>query len=390
MKIAVAHNLPAGGALRTVSEQVRRLGSDVREVYTLAGAEAIPGWANLTRQGYSVRSLGQLHYPFGRLNGLAGAMNLAGTRMAFKKMARDIDEAGCGVVLVHPCMFSQTPSLLVHLRTPSVYYCHEPFRPAHEAVIGAGGFVPTLGPARGYFSGAIRRAEFEAMRRATLVLCNSHYTREYLLRCYGIESTVNYPGVDTDLFRPLQMQKRRLVVSVGRLSVLKGHEFVIDSLSTIDASVRPVLCVAAGPCPSEDARMRTMARAERLGVVVRIVDNLSDDDLVTLYNTAVVSVVGSMLEPFGLVPIESMACGTPVVAVAEGGLRETVVDGVTGYLTARDTAQFGDAVRRVIEDPVLARDLGEAGRREATEKWNWQRSISTLRSSLAKAAGGGT
>jgi glycosyltransferase involved in cell wall biosynthesis len=92
-------------------------------------------------------------------------------------------------------------------------------------------------------------------------------------------------------------------------------------------------------------------------------------------------------EPFGLITLEGMAAGTAVVAVAEGGFTETVDDGRTGLLTARDPHAFGAAVARVLEDRELAGRLAEAGRREARERWTWERTAEGYDRLLTQVAG---
>jgi glycosyltransferase involved in cell wall biosynthesis len=73
-----------------------------------------------------------------------------------------------------------------------------------------------------------------------------------------------------------------------------------------------------------------------------------------------------------------MACATPVVGVSEAGLRESLVDGVTGLLTDRDAAAFGDALNRVLRQPNMAKHLGENGRKMVVDRWTWKRSVDVL------------
>jgi glycosyltransferase involved in cell wall biosynthesis len=387
VRVAVAHNLPPGGASRALAEQVRHTATEIQAVYSLAGAVAgpsSPSWASVR---YPVRVMGTLGSPLGRLNGAINVLNLKAVNQAFRLMARDIDSAGYDVVLVHPCRVSQAPAVLRYLRTPTVYYCHEPFRAMHEAAIKGGPFLPILDPLRGLYSRLATDAEFKSLRRATVVLCNSHYTREYLLRTYGVDSVVNYPGVRTEVFKPLATVKESYVLSVGRLSPMKGHEFIIESLATITKDRRPDLHVVCGPSPREEDVRYLCQFAKRLGVSLTVHTGISDDELAGLYSFAAATLAAPVMEPFGLVALESMSCGTPVVAVAEGGIRETVVDSVTGFLTPRDSRQFGDAVLKVLTDTEMASAMGMSARREVEKKWSWEGSVRQLDSILTKAAG---
>jgi glycosyltransferase involved in cell wall biosynthesis len=114
---------------------------------------------------------------------------------------------------------------------------------------------------------------------------------------------------------------------------------------------------------------------------------VSDETLLQLYNRAQVVACASILEPFGLVPLEAMACAAPVVAVAEGGLRESVVPGVTGYLVDRSPVEFGQAIARLVTDPALARRMGEAGRDLVLREWTWEKAVGKLNAHLDACAG---
>jgi glycosyltransferase involved in cell wall biosynthesis len=78
-----------------------------------------------------------------------------------------------------------------------------------------------------------------------------------------------------------------------------------------------------------------------------------------------------------------MACGTPVIAVREGGVRETVLDGETGFLVDRDVAAFAEATKELLTDPGQSAYMGRKGRALTQAKWNWQRSVSQIEDALA-------
>jgi glycosyltransferase involved in cell wall biosynthesis len=92
------------------------------------------------------------------------------------------------------------------------------------------------------------------------------------------------------------------------------------------------------------------------------------------------------LEPFGFVPLESMASGTPVIGVREGGIRETIVDGVTGFLVDRDPAAMARALDRLLAYPQEIEELGRRGREYVCQVWTWERTMTVLEQHLEQAA----
>ena len=178
------------------------------------------------------------------------------------------------------------------------------------------------------------------------------------MRSYGLNSFVSYLGVDTELFKPLGIPKEDFVLSVGRLIPSKGFDFVVRSLGTINPKMRPKLIVVSDEI---DLHYREFLEqlARRSGVDLRIASLITDDALVSLYNKAKLLVYAPYLEPFGLVPIEAMACGTPVVAVKEGGVRESVIHNKTGILTQRDEHMFAEALMELLSNEEKIRDMSQ-------------------------------
>ena len=167
------------------------------------------------------------------------------------------------------------------------------------------------------------------------------------MRMYGINSHVSYLGVDPEMFKPLDVTEENFILSVGTLTPEKGHGFLVDSLALMDPEIRPKLVVVSNSS-YPPWKVYLKKHAAESGVDMEILSLISDDELAVLYNKAEVVVYSPYLEPFGLVPVESMACGTPVVAVKEGGVRETVIHNKTGLLIDRDEEIFAEAVAKLL------------------------------------------
>jgi glycosyltransferase involved in cell wall biosynthesis len=125
------------------------------------------------------------------------------------------------------------------------------------------------------------------------------------------------------------------------------------------------------------------------GVDLTIRERIPDVEVKRHFQAASVLLYTPHLEPFGLVALEAMASGTPVVAVAEAGPLETVVEGRTGFLRPRDPALLGQAVLRVLDDELLRARMGKAAREHVVRDWTWSRSVERLDDLLRGLVRGG-
>jgi glycosyltransferase involved in cell wall biosynthesis len=393
MHIAIYHNLPSGGGKRALHEMTRHLAvnHDV-DVYTLSCAEHDFCDLRLHCKRHVVfpfRLLPLTRRPFGRLNPGIRSLDLVRLRTLQRRIAAQIDATGYDVIFVHNCQYGQSPSLLLFLKTPSVYYCQEPPRQIYEPPIDrpynrfsrAQRLGNLVDPLPGLYRRTLATLDRKNARAADLVLTNSAYSRESLYRVYGIFARVCYLGVDTERFRPLSLPKEDFVLSVGALNPRKGFDFLIQSLALLAPLQRPCLVVVSNH--TEEREQGYLAQlAGRLQVEVEFRPQVSEPQLLALYSQARATIYAPIMEPFGFVPIESMACGTPVIGVREGGVRESIVHGVTGLLTERDPQAFAAAVKRMLADPAWASKLGQNGQRHVQEAWTWEASLSQLEASL--------
>jgi glycosyltransferase involved in cell wall biosynthesis len=163
-----------------------------------------------------------------------------------------------------------------------------------------------------------------------LILVNSYFSRENLLRAYGLDSTVCYLGVDTELFVNRQYVRENFVVSVGEMGPHKNVEFIIKAVAQIEVPRPRLVWIANRGSDSYYKEMRSLAESYEVSFEAR--RRIDDNELVDILNRAAAMVYAPRLEPFGLAPLEANACGLPVVAVAEGGVRETIIDDLIGLL----------------------------------------------------------
>ena len=389
MNIAIYHNLPSGGGKRALYEMIRRLvDRHAVDVFTLSTADHdFCDLRPLVRQHqvFPFTPWGLLGSPFGRLNQGIYLGNVLRVRPVQQRMATQIDAGNYDVVFAHHCRFAQAPAILQYLKTPAVYYCQEPprhfYEPPHDRpYLRSTGWrkrVNDLDPLI-----ALHRTVAMALdRRATLaartVLVNSAFSRESIYRTYGRSAQVNYLGADLSNFKALNLPRERFVLSVGALAPHKGYDFLLRALAQIESEQRPLLVIVCNQLnPPEHAFLFVLA--QQLGVRVDFRHKVDEAELVRLYNTALFTVYAPVMEPFGFVPIESMACGTPVVGVREGGVRETIEHEHTGLLVDRDPTQFAQAMKRLLQDANIRDRYGRQGRESVAQRWRWDASVAQL------------
>ena len=194
----------------------------------------------------------------------------------------------------------------------------------------------------------------------------------------GVDLTTFHPGVQPEPRTP----GLRRVVCVGRLVERKGVGNAIEALGRVRAAGGPdtELVVAGGPdaaeldADPEVARLREVA--ERAGVADRVVfrGRVGREGLPALFRSADVAVCVPWYEPFGIVPLEAMACGVPVVASAVGGIIDTVVHGRTGvHVPPRRPDLLAEALADLLCDDDRLHALGRAGARRSRTKYSWDR-----------------
>ncbi|MET9908250.1 glycogen synthase [Streptomyces sp. NPDC006476] len=262
---------------------------------------------------------------------------------------------------------------------PHVMTAHslEPLRPWKAEQLGGGYALSSW-------------AERTAIESADAVIAVSGAMREDILTCYptldpakvhivhnGIDTTLYHPDHGTDVLDRIGLDRTRpFILFVGRITRQKGVPHLLRAVRDIDPAAQVVLCAGAPDTPEIDQEFRDLYQElSRVREGVHwIPQMLPRPEVIQLLTHAAVFVCPSVYEPLGIVNLEAMACGTPVVASRVGGIPEVVDDGRTGVLVQVDDdfeAALARALDAVIGDPEGARRMGEAGRVRAVEEFGW-------------------
>jgi glycosyltransferase involved in cell wall biosynthesis len=250
--------------------------------------------------------------------------------------------------------------------------------------------------------------ERELVRSSDRVIAECPQDRADLLTLYGADpmriSTVPC-GYDPEEFGPGERGGARaalgladddfIVLQLGRMVPRKGIDNVIRALALLhERGIRARLLVVGGeadtPCETATPELRRLRLlAEGLGVRahVEFTGRRGRRDLRAFYNAANAFVTTPWYEPFGITPLEAMACGTPVVGAAVGGIKYSVLDRVTGFLVApNNPAALADKLGLLAANPALARAMGRAGMHRARSMFTWDRVAQQLAHIYAEVA----
>lgn len=408
MRVAIWHDLPSGGGLRALVGQTSALIEMGHEVavwspnsWSTDFDRWWPGHVQRHQRPYEGSwepTFLDRHFdvPLDRFNWRANALHAHARAVTDEMRAWKPD-----VLLVHPAWWFYASPLAQHWDGPSVLYLQEPFRPLYEAWPDNAWAAPPRAegvPLKSRVGRFLRdyrqltlnrrqvREEIAWVKAFDRVLVNSLFSRESLIRAYGIDPVFCPLGADhAGLARSPLLPKERYVVSVGEIGPNKDPRCAIAAVGHVPKEYRPQLRWF-GNRFDEGLLAQANADAERMGVDFVFRTSVTDDELTQGLSGAACFVFCARLEPLGLSPLEANLAGTSVVAIAEGGVRETILEGVNGTLVAnRDPALLGNAIGRYVQDLAWAASEGARARQHVLATHTWERAGRMLSAELAKA-----
>ena len=283
--------------------------------------------------------------------------------------------------------------LLKHLLgAPLVLTIHslEPQRPWKEEQLGSGYRVSTW-------------LEHTAYNNADGVIAVSQAMRHDVHELYGVplaKVQVIYNGIDIEAYRPTFDPavpayykidpERPFLLFVGRITHQKGIFHLLRAVRYLDPALQVVMCAADPDTPHIGKMMASKVeelKAKTGRSIIWIPHFLPQEDLIRLYSHATLFICPSIYEPFGIINLEAMACGTPVVAAAVGGIREVVRHKETGLLVPFETKSptnpepeeprryaqdLAVAVNRLLAAPEIMEEMGRRARQVVEEKFSWR------------------
>jgi D-inositol-3-phosphate glycosyltransferase len=219
--------------------------------------------------------------------------------------------------------------------------------------------------------------ERRIMEEAHCIVALTHHEKDAMMRYYGASSSkinIISCGVDVDLFNPMDtlisremvgLDNLRTIIYVGRIEPLKGIDILLRAFSQLDDRDQAQVVVIGGDAGGDQELDRLQSISDSLGISQQVffLGSVRQNELPAYYSAADVCVVPSYYESFGLVALEAMACGTPVIASRVGGLATLVKNGLTGHLIEwRCPDPFADSLGVILHNESVRNAMGQAAR----------------------------
>jgi len=408
VKIAVWHNLPSGGGKRALYYHVRGLVERGHKLECWCPPTADQTYLSLDdlltshTVAFSWQSRREKR-PISRALAMYYDMvkKIEEMNRHCQRCAEEINRDGFDLLFANSCMFYGVGPIGRYVEIPKIIYLQEPYRRLYEAMPESPWIAPPS-PKRFWWSPhylrlflsnliqvhGLRlqaREELWNAQAFDAILVNSRFSRESVLRAYGLDAKVCYLGVDTAMFLNRSMRRENFIVGVGAFTPEKNIRFVIEALANVQEPRPRLVWVGNFASSSYLEELKQLAQSLNVGFEPQV--GIDDDKLVDTLNRASMMVYAPRLEPFGFAPLEANACGLPVIAVAEGGMRETIIDGVNGLLVEPDIEAAAAAIDRLRSEKEYARELGENGARLVAEEWSLNASIDRLERRLMDVIG---
>lgn len=251
---------------------------------------------------------------------------------AFETM--DLDEFDLVISSCH----STSKGILTAPHTLHVCYCHSPIRYIWDQSHSYQAQFKSFSPFKWLFTPMLNRLRVWdrlAAERVDVYVANSAYVGQRIQKYYGRESTVIAPPVDLFKFSTNESEREDSYLAVGRLIPYKRFDLILDACEKAGKKLKII-----GTGPSMKALQK------RAGKGVEFLGKISDEALKAEYQKAK-ALIFPQLEDFGIVPLEAMACGTPVIAYKKGGALETVTENVSGlFFEQQNVDSLVDALHR--------------------------------------------
>ncbi|NMC36636.1 glycosyltransferase family 4 protein [Candidatus Beckwithbacteria bacterium] len=350
-KIAIFHNLPGGGAKRVFNKLNLYLSKDFKiKEFTI---KSTPNSNFFSYLFFTIATIPKIH----------------------RKIASTINNADFNFVIIHHDLYTKSPYILRCLKLKTIYICHEEPREFYSD--------------KRYFSTSLKLKLVNLLRHplkfidllnvkyATIAVANSKFSQKKLSEIYKRNFEIIRLGVDVNKFKPNKKQRKKYYLTIGAMSKFKGIDFLIDSLSKLPKEKQYPL-VVVGDKGRDYKNLVNQAKVKNIKIILK--NKISENELIKTYQESQLTLAAGINEPFGLFLLESISCGTPIVAVNEGGYSEIIQNPNLGILSPRNVHKFSENIIKQLDKRVDKKKMYQF----VQDNWTWKQSYNDLKQIVKK------
>lgn len=345
MKIALFHELPMGGARVAANNFGKYLKkTNIVDLYYVSDTDNNEEHSNFSSVRYFTFPKRDF-YKSKTDRFLNDTLDLIKLYFLHKQIAAEIIKNHYDLIFIQGSKFTQTPFITRFLNIPKVYYCQETLRIVYEDFFKIPKDTIFLKYYYEFINRRVRKAiDLGNIKKVNLILTNSEFTKDKISDNYGLKSKVVYMGVDSSFFKQLPLEKTYDFFFIGAKTKVNGYDILEKALKLINKEIR--------------GKYHTGERW------------IIDDELLEIYNRSKMVINIEYNQPFGLIVLEAMSCSVPVIALEDAAYKETIVNGKNGFMI-NTPKELAEKMNLILEDKVLAKRIGEEGRKDVLEKWDW-------------------
>ncbi|WP_435355247.1 glycosyltransferase family 4 protein [Emticicia sp. SJ17W-69] len=401
MKIAIWHNLPSGGGSRALNYHINGLHQRNHYIEIWSNSPDADGFMQIP-MGIKVHQIPLIRNKKISFRDKIKSVffekdqNILDMEAHCQRCADEINNGDFDVLFANSCFYYAVPFIAKYIKIPKVLYLGEPFRFFYESLPRLVWEAPR-GVAgqlfrRSYWLPILEDLWVERKNRVQLreerknyeafdkVLVNSIYSAESCLKAYGSPAEVCYLGIDSSIFKENQIASSDYVIGLGNFYINKNPRLAIEALAEMKQNKPKLIWVANMVDKAYSQEMSELA--QKLNVNFEIKTLVNDEELVCLLSNALCMIYTSQLEPFGFAPLEANACGTPVIALQEGGVKETIIDGKNGFLSNRNPQKIAKYLDFLAQNKDLREEMGIFAAQYVRTEWTLEKCTNNIENAL--------
>jgi glycosyltransferase involved in cell wall biosynthesis len=258
-------------------------------------------------------------------------------------------------------------------KTKIVWMCQEPSAFIHSPLVIESLPFPAKTIAK-IFNPVLKLIDQALVRKIDYIIGNSLYCKKLIKNTYNrIADLVAYPSVDPTIFKPTK-KKENYLFTISRLDKQKNIDLIIKAYSLLPRPLIDEYLLLIGGKGKEEPVLKDLVNSLGLDTRIKFLGQIEASKLPKYYAEARLTIFMGENEPFGIIPVESMSCGTPAIGLNSGGVVESIVDNETGILMKwKNEKELARAIENILENNENQKSMSKKARAHALKNFSWDK-----------------